>query len=53
MVVWCKFAEADKHLKNLKGNQGGKLQTEKASPRRIERAAADKSEAGELDRVFH
>src|SRR6476620_11133486 len=32
MVVWCKFAETDKHLKNLKGNQRGKLQSEKASP---------------------
>ena len=21
MVVWCKFAETDKHLKNLNGNQ--------------------------------
>ena len=32
MVVWCKFAETDKCLKNLKGNQRRKLQSEKASP---------------------
>ena len=29
MVVWCKFAETDKHLKR---NQEGKLQTEKTFP---------------------